>query len=183
MAADTARIEELRRRVQKDPASIAFAQLAEEYRRIGEYQEAVRVCRAGLEHHPAYLLAHVTLGRALMGLEQYPEAGTEFEYVLRVAPDNLIALKGMEALQGRAGVDLATQGARAAETPPNVHPYTEDDASPGTDVPLGASPPETVDPALEELEGWLARIQTDRDERARAGGSVDRLDVDEASGV
>ena len=59
------RIEDLRRRVQKDPASIAFAQLAEEYRRAGQYQEAVEVCRAGLAIHPGYLSARVTLGRAL----------------------------------------------------------------------------------------------------------------------
>ena len=39
--ADTTRIDELRRRLQKDPASIAFAQLAEEYRRAGRYQDAV----------------------------------------------------------------------------------------------------------------------------------------------
>jgi hypothetical protein len=40
-----------------DPASIAFAQLAEECRRAGHNQEAVDVCRAGLELHPGYLSA------------------------------------------------------------------------------------------------------------------------------
>jgi tetratricopeptide (TPR) repeat protein len=139
VADDNPRIEELRHRLQKDPASIAFAHLAEEHRRAGDHHEAVRVCRAGLEHHPAYLSAHVTLGRALMDLEQYPEARTEFEYVLRVAPDNLVALKSMTELQLRCG-----------ETPP------------------------TSDPALEELQGWMARIQADRAERAdsRLGGSA-----------
>jgi len=55
--ADSQRIEDLRRRVQKDPASIAFAQLAEECRRAGQHQESVDVCRAGLAIHPAYLSA------------------------------------------------------------------------------------------------------------------------------
>ena len=50
--ADNPRIEELRRRVEKDPASIAFAQLAEEYRRAASYEEAVATCRAGLIVHP-----------------------------------------------------------------------------------------------------------------------------------
>jgi tetratricopeptide (TPR) repeat protein len=90
------RIEELRRRVQKDPASIAFAQLAEEYRRAGQINEAVLVCREGLEHHPAYVSAHVTLGRALMDLHQYDDAIKEFEQVLHIAPDNLAAQKGRE---------------------------------------------------------------------------------------
>ena len=39
--AENPRIEELRRRVQKDPASIAFAQLAEEFRRAGRFEEAI----------------------------------------------------------------------------------------------------------------------------------------------
>ncbi len=47
--ADESRIDDLRRRVQKDPASIAFAQLAEECRRAGRFDEAVEVCRAGLD--------------------------------------------------------------------------------------------------------------------------------------
>ena len=50
--ADTQRIDDLRRRVQKDPASIAFAQLAEECRRAEQYEESVEVCRAGLAIHP-----------------------------------------------------------------------------------------------------------------------------------
>jgi tetratricopeptide (TPR) repeat protein len=100
---DHPRIEELRRRVQKDPASIAFAQLAEEFRRAGEYEEAVRVCRTGLATHPSYLSARVTLGRALIELEQYDEAQTELEYVLRSAPENLAAIRGLAEIEQRRG--------------------------------------------------------------------------------
>lgn len=100
---DNPRIEELRRRVQKDPASIAFAQLAEEFRRAGEYHEAVRVCRTGLAAHPSYLSARVTLGRALVELEQYDEAQTELEYVLRSAPENLAAIRGLAEIEQRRG--------------------------------------------------------------------------------
>ena len=69
--ADNPRIEELRRRVQKDPASIAFAQLAEEYRRAGNYEDAIATCRAGLAVHPGYLSARVTLGRALLEMNDF----------------------------------------------------------------------------------------------------------------
>ena len=55
--ADNPRIEELRRRVQADPASIAFAALAEEFRRAGRYQDAIETCRTGLQRHPSYLSA------------------------------------------------------------------------------------------------------------------------------
>lgn len=100
---DNPRIEELRRRVHKDPASIAFAQLAEEYRRSGNYDEAVRVCRAGLAKHPSYLSARVTLGRALLELAQYDEAQTELGYVLRSAPENLAAIRGLAEIHQRRG--------------------------------------------------------------------------------
>ena len=61
--AESSRIDELRRRVQKDPASLAFAQLAEEYRRAGQFAEAVQICQTGLAIHPGYLSARVTLGK------------------------------------------------------------------------------------------------------------------------
>lgn len=101
--ADNPRIEELRRRVQKDPASIAFAQLAEEHRRAGNYDEAARVCRAGLDRHPTYLSARVTLGRALIELGQFDEAEAELGYVLRSAPENLAAIRGLGEIHQRRG--------------------------------------------------------------------------------
>ena len=101
--ADSQRIEDLRRRVQKDPASIAFAQLAEECRRFGNYEEAVTVCRAGLVLHPGYLSARVTLGRALVELNELDSARPEFEQVLRSAPENLAAIRGLAEIHHRQG--------------------------------------------------------------------------------
>jgi hypothetical protein len=105
--ADRSRIEDLRRRVQKDPTSIAFAQLAEECRRAGDLDEAVSVCRAGLALHPTYLSARVTLGRALLELNQLSEAQTELDYVLRSAPENLAALRALAETLHRQG-DLSS---------------------------------------------------------------------------
>src|SRR6202049_4660026 len=101
--ADHSRLEDLRRRVQKDPASIAFAQLAEECRRAGGYQEAVDTCRAGLKIHPGYLSARVTLGRALLELGQLDEAQTELARVLASAPENLAAIRGLAEIYHRNG--------------------------------------------------------------------------------
>jgi tetratricopeptide (TPR) repeat protein len=101
--ADNQRIDDLRRRVQKDPASIAFAQLAEELRRAGHHAEAVDVCRAGLAIHPGYLSAHVTLGRALIELDHLDDAAGELELVLKSAPDNLAAMRGLGAIYQRRG--------------------------------------------------------------------------------
>jgi tetratricopeptide (TPR) repeat protein len=101
--ADNTRIEELRRRVQKDPASIAFAQLGEELRRAGEVKEAVSVCRAGLAVHPGYVSARVTLGRALMELGDLDGADAELRAVLKSTPDNLPAIKARADIYRRRG--------------------------------------------------------------------------------
>lgn len=101
MTADNPRLQELRRRVQGDPASIAFAQLAEECRRAGETEEAIRISRAGLSHHPGYLSARVTLGRALMELNQLKEAERELQIVLETAPENLAAIRAVADIHQR----------------------------------------------------------------------------------
>jgi len=101
--ADTSRIEELRRRVQRDPASIAFAQLAEEYRRAGRYKEAIETCEQGLAHHPGYLSARVTLGRSYLETNELESAQLELRQVLRAAPENLAALRGLAEIHHRRG--------------------------------------------------------------------------------
>jgi Flp pilus assembly protein TadD len=92
-AVTSPRIEDLRRRVREDPASIAFAQLAEEHRRAGQYDEAIAVCRAGLERHPTHASARVTLGRSLMELGALDDALIEVTRVLTDVPDHVTALR------------------------------------------------------------------------------------------
>jgi tetratricopeptide (TPR) repeat protein len=101
--AESPRIEELKRRVQVDPASIAFAALAEEYRRAGRFEDAIATCQSGLQRHPAYLSARVTLGRALLELNRFDEARQELEHVLRAAPENLAAIRGLAEIHHRRG--------------------------------------------------------------------------------
>lgn len=101
--ADSPRIDDLRRRIQKDPASIAFAQLAEELRRSGSLDESIATCRAGLTLHPAYLSARVTLGRALLETNALDEARSELETVLKSAPENLAAIRGLAEVLHRQG--------------------------------------------------------------------------------
>jgi tetratricopeptide (TPR) repeat protein len=104
--AESSRIEDLRRRIQKDPASIAFAQLAEELRRARHFEESVETCRVGLAIHPGYLSARVTLGRALVELNDLDAAQAELEQVLASAPENLAAIRGLAEINHRNG-DLA----------------------------------------------------------------------------
>ena len=163
--ADSRRIEDLRRRILKDPASIAFAQLAEEHRRAGQFEEAVRVSRAGLAQHPAYLSARITLGRALLEMGLYDESAAEFEYVLKAAPDNLTAVRELADVKQRRGVAVPrTEDANpqpVCAPPPDVEPAIVASA------PIAEEPPaSTVDPVVAELEAWLAVLAEERDERA-----------------
>src|SRR5438105_7146168 len=118
---DDARIEELRRRLQKDPASIAFAQLAEELRRTGQYEEAVTVCRAGLAVYPEYVSARVTLGRALLALDRLDEAQRELDYARETAPENTAANRALADIHQHraqpAGVGAGVNGPHAQEPP------------------------------------------------------------------
>ncbi len=67
------------------------------------FQEAVDVCRAGLDIHPSYLSARVTLGRALIELQHLDEAQQELEQVLESAPENLAAIRGLADVYHRQG--------------------------------------------------------------------------------
>ncbi len=110
-AATSPRITDLTRRLQKDPGSRVFFELAREQHAAGSLQEAARVCRDGLKKHPAYHSARVLLGRVLIDLKEFGQASRELEIVVRHAPDNLLAIRLLgEALAG------ANERASALET-------------------------------------------------------------------
>jgi len=156
---DNARLEELRRRVQRDPASISFAALAEEYRRLGQFGDAIDTCRAGLLRHPAYVSARVTLGRALIEVGAYDEAASELEEVLRSAPENLAAIRALADIHGRRGdaehYDLPSDPQPAPPAPsPSVVPTAVPSA-----VHSSAVTTTSESPALVELEAFLVAIE------------------------
>jgi tetratricopeptide (TPR) repeat protein len=186
--AENPRIEELRRRVQMDPASIAFAALAEEYRRQGRHEEAIQTCRGGLQRHPSYLSARVTLGRALIEVGDYEGAREELEVVLSAAPENLAAIRGLALIHERLGhstemdphlaavmhaeAERAEAARAAAPPPPPPPPLAPAPRAPEPvffDVEeMAEHEPESNEPhpalvaTLSRLERFLAGIQTAR---------------------
>jgi tetratricopeptide (TPR) repeat protein len=167
--ADNTRLEELKRRVQQDPASIAFAALAEEYRRSGRFDEAIATCTAGLQRHPSYLSAHVTLGRALIEVGRYEDATEELQFVLRLAPENLAAIRGLAEIQHRRGEDAsdAPLAPAVSAAPPGVSAPIPISAAPPAPPPLievtlpppvEAARPVAPHPALVGLEAFLGAI-------------------------
>ena len=122
---DHPRIEELRRRIQSDPTSIAFAALAEEYRRAGQFEEAIAVCAGGLKRHPSYLSAHVTLGRALLETGRLEEARAALEFVVRVAPGNLAAVQALAEAHRRSALAGPDGASRSVQPSPMLHPEVQ----------------------------------------------------------
>jgi predicted Zn-dependent protease len=154
-----ARLEELRRRVRRDPASIAFAQLAEELRRAGQYLEAVDVCRTGLSNYPAYLSARVTLGRALISLDQIKEAQQELEHVRRSAPENLAAIRALADIHRLAEESNAVLSA-VAQSPAGDAPAA---TPPGSAA--GSDGTARTRRTIAALQRWLDDIHVARSHR------------------
>jgi len=164
---DSARIDELKRRVRQDPASISFAALAEEYRRGGQYQEAIEICREGLRHHPGYVSARVTLGRALLQGRASAEAASELEYVLSAAPENLVATRTLEEIRRRSNQKSspAKEAQQVKPVPLEIPRIPVSQAPntaevPGVDTPAGGDHVHATaeEPALAGLEEFLEAI-------------------------
>jgi tetratricopeptide (TPR) repeat protein len=176
--ADSARIQELRRRVQQDPATLAFAPLAEELRRAGQTAEAIKVCQAGLSLHPEYLSARATLGRALLEAGELESALIELTTVLGGAPENLTALRGVAEIHERRGdLNEALEKYRLALTLAGRDPELQrvvhelERQLPRNAVEVSVAPPEVAAgreserETVRQLERFLAAIVDDRHRR------------------
>ena len=93
MAAPTPSIEKLQKKLEKEPNSLIFLQLAEEYRKESLHEDALRICKDGLRRHPNYWSARVAMGRIYREMGQQESAREELEKVTRAVPDNLLANK------------------------------------------------------------------------------------------
>jgi tetratricopeptide (TPR) repeat protein len=89
------RIEQLRFLLREDPSSRVFYQLAELLRKEGQPDEAVEILGRGLERHPRYVAAWVSLGRAQFDLSAIAEAEEAFQRALDLDPQNAVAARMM----------------------------------------------------------------------------------------
>jgi tetratricopeptide (TPR) repeat protein len=155
---------EWRRRILEDPASLVFADLAEECRRLGLNDEAVAVARAGLEHHPSHLDARVTLGRALIDLDRLDAAFVELTHVLDQAPGNLPAIRALAEIYQRRGLmsEALVHYRRALELAQQDTPVDEAIAraqQAGAAAAPGGAPPRGEDlTELFDFDSLLARL-------------------------
>jgi tetratricopeptide (TPR) repeat protein len=84
-------IDRLATQLAKDPHSKAFMPLAEEYGKVGMWQEAAGVLEDGLKLYPGFITAMVALGRAYDHMGQATKARAILEESVKLSPENLRA--------------------------------------------------------------------------------------------
>src|SRR5450432_2299740 len=102
--ANSALIEDLRKQFAENPRRV-FARLANEYRKSGDLDVAIEICRAHVPLQPTYISGYIVLGQALFERGQPEEARSTFETALSLDPENLIALRQLGDI-ARASGDL-----------------------------------------------------------------------------
>jgi tetratricopeptide (TPR) repeat protein len=84
-------IDRLATQLAKDPHSKVFMPLAEEYGKVGMWQEAAGVLEDGLKLYPGFITAMVALGRAYDHMGQATKARAILEESVKLSPENLRA--------------------------------------------------------------------------------------------
>src|SRR5688572_9204190 len=90
--ASSARIDELLQKFGENPRRY-FAPLANEYRKLGDVDQAIALCREHLADQPGHMSGHIVYGQALFEKGDLVEAQRTFEAALALDPENLIALR------------------------------------------------------------------------------------------
>src|SRR5690348_15351946 len=90
--AGPSRIDELRKKFDENPRRY-FAPLANEYRKLGDFDQAIFICQEFLPQQPGHMSGHIVYGQALFEAGRHDEARTVFETALALDPENLIALR------------------------------------------------------------------------------------------
>jgi tetratricopeptide (TPR) repeat protein len=89
-----------------DPGSRLFVALAEEYRKLGRFRDALSALQKGLLAHPGYVAAQVALGRVYLEARQTTDAIATFTKVLVADPGNLVASKSLADIYLSRGDNL-----------------------------------------------------------------------------
>ena len=98
------RIDELKQKFHENPRRY-FAPLANEYRKAGDPEQAIAICRAHLAQQPGHMSGHVVYGQALYDAGRIDEARVVFQQALALDPENLIVLRHLGDIARRRGED------------------------------------------------------------------------------
>ena len=100
--ASSARIDELQKKFDENPRRY-FAPLANEYRKAGQLDRAIALCREHLPKQPGHMSGHIVYGQALYEAGEPVEARRVFQTALDLDPENVIALRHMGDIDRASG--------------------------------------------------------------------------------
>jgi tetratricopeptide (TPR) repeat protein len=152
-------IDRLATQLAKDPQSKAFLPLAEEYCKVGMWEEAVGVLEDGLKYYPAFITAMVVLGRAYDQLNQPTKARAVLEGAVKLSPENLRAHRTLIKIYAAQGLRqeamtscrailamnpkdeeaLAVQASLAMKGPDKANPCSDETQGPANDSPCSTA--------------------------------------------
>jgi tetratricopeptide (TPR) repeat protein len=181
------RIDELRQKFHENPRRY-FAPLANEYRKAGDPEQAIAICRAHLAQQPGHMSGHVVYGQALYDARRPEEARSVFEKALSLDPDNAIVLRHLGHIAREKGdsaearhwyskaLDLDTHDTEvAAYIAELTEPISEEVSPPGEPSAAAEGIQPTVDsPQPAEVSAHLA----DADSEGVEGDSDHLADAD-----
>jgi predicted Zn-dependent protease len=113
--ATAAAIRRYEERLARDPTSLAFATLADLYRKAGRVSEAAALCRQGLERVPHYTTARLILAKALMAAGDLEGARAELQVIADTTPKDAQCQRLLaEVHRARGDVDATVRHLQTA---------------------------------------------------------------------
>ena len=115
MMTEQENIDRFKRMLEEDPASKAFAPLAESYRKLGSLEKALQIALDGVSVHPHFNSGKVALAKVLIDLKKLPSAEQILKEVCNEDFDNLLAHRLLGEVYIHSGkLDLALESFKAA---------------------------------------------------------------------
>lgn len=74
---------------QKNPRSKVFAPLAESFRKLGMIEDALKILREGIRHHPNYALGYIVLAHCYYDQEKYDLTYSTLRPIIAQNADNI----------------------------------------------------------------------------------------------
>jgi Tfp pilus assembly protein PilF len=190
-AANAVEIDRLATQLAKDPHSKAFLPLAEEYCKVGMWEEAVSVLEAGLKYYPGFITAMVVLGRAYDQLKQTTKARAVLEGAIKLSPENLRAHRTLMRIYAAQGLTheakkcccvilamnakdeeaLSIQASLGAQDP---EPAREISSPANTSAVVQAPQPAPVATSQTETADDSSRVQISGDPKPESSASIER---------
>ena len=150
--ADTGRLDELKHKFDENPKRY-FAPLANEYRKAGDADLAIELCRTYLPQQPNHMSGYIVYGQALHDAGQTEESAAVFKQALSLDPENIIALRNLGDISRNAGDNVGAMRwyGKVLELDPRneeISAFLTSLAAPGTRAfsPPAASTPERQAP-------------------------------------